>query len=309
MKSWALLRREHVGAYDHEMVPPKVAIPALPVALTSFLKLCEDPDASPASLAKAIERDAGFTCDLLRFVNSSTMALREKVATAQRAITVLGIHRSKMLLIASATQQALKPKGKSAIDFQTFTHVNLQRAYFSKNLSRIMGRDEDLAFAASLLADCLLPMLAGELQPTYDSFSRLPNTSRMRLDEFEQSKLGWSHPTGVAQLMLGWGFPDELVCCVYFHHRLRDVLSSADLSATEALPVAISCLLPDLLSQAPGGLNVLKAIASRNQAFDLLAIAQSIDEEMTGVVPPKSTWRSLSEILAPAFCEAAPAGT
>ena len=141
MKSWSMLRQEHVGSYNHELVPSKVVIPVLPTALTSFLKLCEDPDTSPALLAKAIERDPGFTCDLLRFVNSSTMALREKAATAQRAITVLGIHRSKMLLISSATQQVLKPKGKPSGDYQTFSYANLQRALFAKNISRIMGRD------------------------------------------------------------------------------------------------------------------------------------------------------------------------
>lgn len=95
----------------------------------------------------------------------------------------------------------------------------------------------------------------------------------------ERQKLGWDHAQAAAQIMHAWEFPDELVCCVYFHHRGIEILKDEQLKQTAAAAVAISSLLPDALRQEVDGLEKLIKLADRWEGFELQPIAEKIDEE------------------------------
>src|SRR5262249_55443536 len=155
-------RQQYVGEHNRHLIPPTFVVPVLPTALTSFLKLADDPNATSVELGKIVERDTGLTCDLLRLANASSTGIRQKVATAQRAIAMLGVRRCKMLLISSATERALKPKINNGFDYLRFSHTNLQRSFFAQQVSKALGQDTDLAFAAAILADCILPLVLCE---------------------------------------------------------------------------------------------------------------------------------------------------
>jgi HD-like signal output (HDOD) protein len=99
------------------------------------------------------------------------------------------------------------------------------------------------------------------------------------LSEFEQSRFGWDHAFVGACLAYQWELPDELVCCIRYHHSGIGILSDARLGRSPVAATALSALLPDQFNQHPFGLNELIAIERDWPAFRLERVAQSVDEQ------------------------------
>ena len=95
---------------------------------------------------------------------------------------------------------------------------------------------------------------------------------------FEQQKFGWDHAQAAAQVMYSWQFPDELICCVFFHHAGVEILKDERLGQTVAAG-AISTLEPDALRQEPDSLHRLIEPEKMWDEFDLLPIAENVNAD------------------------------
>ena len=62
---------------------------------------------------------------------------------------------------------------------------------------------------------------------------------------------------GSAELAHRWHLPDELVCCILFHHHGLKILAHPQLRRSAVAVVALSALLPDQLQQHYHGLDDL----------------------------------------------------
>ncbi|MFO1021801.1 MAG: HDOD domain-containing protein [Planctomycetales bacterium] len=282
---WTKFRLDSLGNYDSKQLPPKLSIPMMPHALMAFIKKSEDPDADAAELGKIIEADAGLTVELLKHLNSSSMALRQKVASCQRAIAVLGFQRCKSFLLAAALKRALVNSKKSALDQQLFSRSNLERAYFAQQVAKIFEADEELAFSAAVLSDCVLPCLMAEYPGEYATYLSMPPKGKPVLTEFEQKALGWDHARSMGMIMLGWNFPDDLICCVLHHHSAYQLLSRDDLRASEATAVAVASLIPDQLQQMPLGPAILMKLHTIVPQFELQRITAEVDARIAADLP------------------------
>ena len=274
MTNWSELRKSVLGDQKRRMLPPKVKVPTLPAALMKFCRRADDPRVSPCELASIIETDAGLTCNLLRHVNSSKFALRNKASTAQQALTLLGIRATRLVLMTTAVQAAAANSKGKLVDLAAFSNSNLERALFAREIAGVLKADIDLAFAASMMQDFLLPMLSDELADDYQRFLDPRRSTPVELARHEQETFGWNHALAAGSLMWEWGFPDDLVCAVLLHHKGLEVLADKDLAKTAVSAVAVAALLPDPFQQVPGGMEIL---AKLNQRWPTLALETMAD--------------------------------
>jgi HD-like signal output (HDOD) protein len=277
MTNWTAIRKSVLGDQKRRLLPPKLKVPTLPAALMKFCRRADDPRVSPCELASIIETDAGLTCNLLRHVNSSKFALRNKAATAQQALTLLGIRATRLVLMTTAVQAATAGSKGKLVDLTAFANSNLERALFARELAGVLKADVDLAFAASMMQDFLLPMLSDELSDEYKRFFDLQRAQPMELARREQETFGWSHALAAGSLMWEWGFPDDLVCAVLLHHKGLEVLTDPDLARTSVSAVAIAALLPDPFQQSPGGIEILAKLNERWPALALETMADRVE--------------------------------
>jgi serine/threonine-protein kinase len=288
MLDWTAIRRKHVGGFEASRIPDGLTIPVMPHALIEFSQRADDPAVSSDDLARTIEHEGSLTCELLRYVNSSALGVRQRVSTARLAINLLGFHRSKMLLLSAAVERAMKPSDLDKFDYNSYMNSNIERALFAAQIAARLGADEDLAFAAGMLSDCIIP--AASTNPrigiAYKKYHSADNATKPRLIDFEQKLLGWEHAAIASQIMLGWQFPDDLVCCVAFHHQFARLLADPDLKSSPALAVALAAMLPDSLNQEPMGLIALTQIAKASRKFDLLACAAAIRAPYESLASP-----------------------
>ncbi len=259
---------------------PDIKLPILPAAFIEFTRKAKQPDITPRELSGVLETDTGLTCALLRYANSGAIGLRKSVTSTQRAIGLLGIRATETYLATTAIKLAMKERESKLINLKNFWFENLERALFARHVARLIGADTELAYAAAMLQDYLLPIITNEFYEDYVQFAEQTQDQPCDVVEFEQNRFGWNHAEVGARIMFDWGIPEDLVCCVLVHHRGRRVLSDPELRNTAAAAVAVSSLVPDALGQVPNGLDQLLDLDETWPQFNLPEIAEQIDEEI-----------------------------
>ena len=282
MLDWSALRTAILSEKSDSVLPPTIKLPMLPKALLEFTDRARDPDADSDELSRIVANDAGLSSDLLRLANSSAAGARSRVTSVKQALVHLGVQNIQMYLTTSGIKQAMKSSSSKMINFQNFWNTNLERALFARELATMIGADSTVAFTGGMLQDFLLPVITNQLLDHYLEFTN--NLDQYaNLAVFEQAKLGWNHALAAGQLMFAWNFPDELICCVCLHHGGIGLLKDAQLGKTSVAAVAISALIPDAIRQEPNGMQTLLTLSDQWDSFDLLTVAEKIDDEFQSV--------------------------
>jgi serine/threonine-protein kinase len=303
--NWKHVRAQALGNEPPAELPPQVKLPMLPHAVTEFSRRADDPNASSRELGSIIESDTGLTCELLKYVNSALFGLRKKAASAQQAISLLGVRQSKLFLLTTGIKVALSSRESKLVNFRAFWAANLERALFAREVAKLLNADADLAFAAAMMQDSLLPVITSEMCDLYTKYCTLDDTGAPDLVQFEQKKLGWDHPLATAYIMWAWNFPDDLLCCILFHHDGFALLQDTALADTAAAAVAVASLLPDPLRQVRHGLKQLVQLSEKWPQFDLMTIAAQVEAHVAALSPGTSVELSLLRRCEKLFAELA----
>ncbi|HUG93264.1 MAG TPA: HDOD domain-containing protein [Planctomycetaceae bacterium] len=280
---WNELRLALMGQRDSRILPPWVKLPFLPSVLLEFVYTAQSPDSTAEQVGAILEKDAGLTAALLRHVNAASLGFRQPARTAQEAIVRLGLRASTLYLVTTGMSNVLKLMKTRLVNFNEFWCANLERALFARRVADLLGADADLAYTATMLSDCLTPVLVNNATQTYLRFLNLQDVNPTRITEFEDTEFGWNHAEATAYLLDGWNFPPDIVCCVLLHHQGIAPLSDARLRRTAAAAVALAGLLPDPLRQEPGGVRTLRRIEPKWPAFRLQSIVEQVDTEFRSV--------------------------
>ena len=275
---WESIRKEALQQFTMSALPPTLKLPALPHAVSMFVQKSNNDQASLKELAAIIETDAGLTMELLRHVNSAYLGLRHKANSVQQALSLLWLRQSKMYLITTGMQAAVRAKRSKLINQGCFWNACLQKALFAKEVAGLLKTDTELSFAADMIQDYLLPVITNELFDSYINFIEFRDEQPDCICKFETEAFGFDHAVAAASLAHRWHLPDDLVCCILFHHSGLKILMHPQLGRSPVAAVAISALLPDQLQQDATGLDQLMQLEEKWPAFDLQALAKKVDE-------------------------------
>jgi HD-like signal output (HDOD) protein len=275
---WTQLREASLKPFSLASLPATLKLPALPSAVAAFIKKSRDPKADLKDLARIVETDTGLTLELLKYINASQFGLRQKAKTALQAISMLGLRQTKLVVIATGAQAAVRSRRSKLFSPTCYWNSCVQRALFAREIAGLLKTDVDLAFAGALLQDFLLPVLGNEMYEPYKQFIELRQAQPECLIDFEQTRFGWDHALAAACLAHRWELPDELVCCIFFHHRGLRILADSQLARSPVAAVALSALLPDQLRQNYTGLEQLALLQTKWPTMNLPAIIQRVDD-------------------------------
>ncbi|HEV8067498.1 MAG TPA: HDOD domain-containing protein [Planctomycetaceae bacterium] len=276
---WVAIRDEALGDLTTSLLPPDVKFPALPQAVTLFVQRSRDESVPLQDLAKILEADSGLTIQLLKYVNSSFLAVKKKVVSVVQALSLLGSQQSLRFVIATGMEAAIRAHASKLINQNALWSTNLQKAIFSREVALLLKTDPEVAFVGSLLQDYVLPVLTNDLSEDYRDFVPSEDTTARSLSEFEQARFGWDHGWVGACLAFGWNLPDELVCCICYHHSGLQILTDHRLGRSPVAATALSALLPDQFCPNNHGLELLKKLESKWPAFNLQRLAESVDRQ------------------------------
>jgi HD-like signal output (HDOD) protein len=229
---------------DLKQILAGAQLPALPQSAIRLLELSQNADNGPAEFAVPIEADPGLTGQVLRFVNSSYFGFAREISSVRMAITLVGVRTIKNFSLWSAVFSLMPNPKCGPFDLKSLWQDSLRRGLFARAMGKVMGmRDAEDLFAAALLQDMAVPLLAKELSQKYVSVLEARSAGERRLSEIEREKFGWTHADAAAQMARAWSLPEEFSRLIESHVDLEG--TAAKLPAEPGpFCVALSALLP-----------------------------------------------------------------
>ena len=219
-------------------------LPALPQSAIRLLELSQDPENGPPEFALPIEADPGLTGQVLRFVNSSYFGFSREISSVRLAITLVGVRTIKNFALWSAVFSLMPNPKCGPFELKNLWQDSLRRGLFARAMGKALGmKDAEDLFAAALLQDMAVPLLAKELPDEYSDLLDARSTGENRLSDLEQDRFGWTHADAAAQMARSWSLPEEFAALIEAHARLEE---SAQTARENPAPfaVALSSLLP-----------------------------------------------------------------
>jgi HD-like signal output (HDOD) protein len=220
-------------------------LPALPQSAIRLLQLSQDPDNGPAEFAVPIEADPGLTGQVLKFVNSSYFGFAREVSSIKLAITLVGIRTIKNFALWSAVFSLMPNPKCGPFDLKSLWQDSLRRGLFARAMGRLLGQaDSEDLFAAALLQDMAVPLLAKELPEDYNKLFSGRHGGRTRLSDLELERFGWTHAAAAGIMARRWSLPETFADLIEIHASFEDLVANGATAGQVA--VSLSALLPSV---------------------------------------------------------------
>ncbi len=259
-------RHAAVAGGDFTTLFKKVDIPPLPQAAARLVAEINRPVPDVDRLVTIISSEPEFSAKVLRSVNSSLFALRNRVTTIQHAVVLLGSREIRALALSYAVVSGIPRPTGPLFDHQAFWTDSVLRAMLARAFAgKVRRGQEDEAFTTALLADVALPVLLKSWRDYYAPVVSQWRTGSARLSAIERDAFGWDHAQAGAWVLGSWEFPEETVCFVGVHNRAPDELQELGLEETIALPLAIASNAPSILK--PDGRRCAQLVHTATKAL------------------------------------------
>jgi HD-like signal output (HDOD) protein len=128
-------------------------------------------------------------------------------------------------------------------DLKHLWQDSLRRGLFARSMAKLLGvKDAEAPFAAALLQDLAVPLLAKELTKRYEQILNNRNSGE-RLSNLERAEFGWTHADAGAVIARKWNLPEEFAQLIEHHIDLDELLADPAAEPSQ-LAVALSSMLP-----------------------------------------------------------------
>ena len=235
-------------------------LPAQPISALRVLAMVDDPDASTADLARLVETDPILSLHVMRLANSSYYGLGGTVASAGRAVVLLGFTTVRALAV-TAVCALLDDRSSAREGFAAgyWPHA-VATAFGASVVARRVHVPAGDAFSAGLLHDIGAALMHRREPQRYANMVDRAAGDRSALLAAERRWFGTTHPDVGAEVLAAWGLPPGFVRAVQGHHRpIREAQGS--LSKVVVAGEALAQRLDDTLPYEPA-VDVAEALAA-----------------------------------------------
>lgn len=227
------------------------ALPTLPEIPMKILQLIANGKSSMADISKIVERDPAFTANILKVANSPYYGVRQKVASLQLALTLLGLNEIINIVTSISIVRIYASRGKAAsLDRTKFWRHSFGCATAARMLSNDLNFDTGgVDFVAGLLHDIGKLILDQHFHAKLRETHRLREKEELSVLEAERQVMGVDHALLGSWLAQKWDLPAILIESITYHHRPLDVLALGTPSRQPALTAIVH--LADILAHEP----------------------------------------------------------
>jgi HD-like signal output (HDOD) protein len=295
---------------DLKRVLANAQLPALPQSAIRLLELSQDPANGPIEFAVPIEVDPGLTGQVLKFVNSSYFGFSREISSIKLAITLVGIRTIKNFALWSAVFSLMPNPKCGPFVLKSLWQDSLRRALFARSFAKLLGiKEPEEQFAAALLQDMAVPLLAKENPKSYVELLEARDNGHVRLSHLEKTAFGWTHGEAAGMMARQWNLPEAFADLIESHDDIERHAANVK-AAPGKTAVALSALLPSVVDTEwpecgqfehyyektvpPGGPSVPELLAQIDELFVSFAPVLKVSN------PSKSLVECHQEVAAPA---------
>jgi len=183
-----------------------------------LMRALDEDDSGSNDLADRLSRDQALTAKTLRLANSSFYGMQSKVTSIQQAIAILGFNGVRSLVTTAAIIGGFSSSAHSTFNFSGFWRHSVATAVCAKNLSKLVGMNQDYAFMIGLLHDIgRLVLVTGSPEHYAMVITRQQDNDCYAIDA-ERDTLGIDHAMVGSALAAHWKFPPLMQKAILDHH-------------------------------------------------------------------------------------------
>jgi putative nucleotidyltransferase with HDIG domain len=184
----------------------RVPLPPFPAIARKLLGAISQEDCSMRTISNLVGSDAAFSVEVLRLANSAILGLRYEVISIMHAVSVLGTHRLRGLVLTVGLRDFLRTSKHDEVMRRCWRH-NLATALVADWMAEFYQQDRGAAYTAGLLHDvgrlALLTMHPGR----YLHVLQLHKQTGRDIVQCERETLGQDHREIGAMLAREWKLP------------------------------------------------------------------------------------------------------
>ena len=202
-----------------ETIKKSAAVPSMPQVVLRFLEIMQDSNFEYRDLVKVLSADAGTVSEVLRLANSALFGVRNKIASLQHALTLLGPKRVRSLLLGRYLVDSISKKSVGGLDMSYFWRRSLASSVVASQFAKaLVPRQQDEASIGALLADIGIPILAEAFPEAYqDTLSQFAPHGRYVTMDDELEAVEVSHGQVSAMILAHWKLPEDITNAVNLH--------------------------------------------------------------------------------------------
>ncbi len=241
------MKKEFSPKLELNKILPLAQLPGLPQSAVRLLELSKDPTNGPAECAVPIEIDLGLTVQVLRFVNSSYFGFASKISNIKLALALVSVQTITNYVLWNAVLSLITNYRCGPFDLISLWQDSLRRALFARAFAKLLGmKDAENVFAAALLQDMAIPILAKESPHSYVKLLGSRKQGQIRLSSLESQEFGWTHAQAAGLIAQHWKLPNELKNLIESHTAI-DKFADKPGEAPDQVTVGMSALLPTVV--------------------------------------------------------------
>jgi len=198
------------------------SLPSLPSLYKEIMSKLAEEDVSVKDVAAIIQKDVGMTTQILKLINSSFFGFFKEISGPVQAVTLLGIDTIKTLVLSIEIFSELQVDEVSNFSFESLWSHSVLTAACAKTIAKKITDDTsfiDDAFMAGFLHDIGVLILASKLPQQYNEVLNKEDSGELSSWTAEQEILGTSHAEIGAYLLGLWGFAENIIEAVLYHHN------------------------------------------------------------------------------------------
>ncbi|HID69144.1 MAG TPA: HDOD domain-containing protein [Desulfobacterales bacterium] len=242
------------------------SLPSLPVTATKVLSVTADPESSAKDLVNAILPDQAMCATILKIANSAFFGIPRKVATMERAVTILGFNEIHNIVLGKAVFSSFQKMSKNYQQpMDHFWKHSFSCGLAAKIIAQQLKQPPGELFIAGLIHDIGQLVFFISKPDDYFPVMELKGTDHIKSRFLEMDTFGVDHAQVGFHLLERWLFPDQLLTAVGFHHQPQECTDHALYAIIVQISDALSLLanvddqdqetplLPQLTEMLPEG--------------------------------------------------------
>ncbi|WP_321371482.1 HDOD domain-containing protein [uncultured Desulfuromusa sp.] len=201
------------------MIEKEIALPSPPAVAVQILNAVQKEEAALCDLVKIISADPALTGKMLQIANSSFYALKNKVSSIDRALSVMGTNVIKNIALSFVIATDFRGEKQSNFNFDSYWRRSVTAAVAADLLSQQLGQKDDDIFVTALLQDIGMLVLFMNKKCAYSDLLQEASLSAAPLSDLERHHYSFDHQQVGAVLTRKWGLPESISMPIGYHHK------------------------------------------------------------------------------------------
>jgi len=194
----------------------------MPISVVQLSRLSSDMNADMLAMVQVIEHDEALTANLLKLANSVMGGAREKVMSVKNAVVRMGARKAFHLAVGLQAAGLMRQScpGYEIREHELWRH-SMAAAMAAEQLdSNKADSTAGLAFTAALLHDIGKLLLSRHVnREIYQGIREIIQAEKIPFVEAETRLLGTNHAEVGGLVIKHWGFHEDLIEAIEFHHN------------------------------------------------------------------------------------------